>query len=162
MRYLVTGLESSCTKIVSRLIAYNLNIISSIDEWSGHDEIADDKNLVCHRSIPHGPGNYFIDDDFINSFDKIVVCIRDWNCSLLSKIENHQHNPILAYEEHKRGTEIIKKIISNNSVYIFSSEAAFLLQDSYITFFMQSLNISNVKSIVFENSNNKYIKDIGL
>lgn len=163
MKYLVAGLESSCTRIVSKLIAYNLEIIDDPNKWDAHDSIFDTNNLVTHRSIPHGVENNYIDDEFINLFDYIIISIRDWNCSLLSKTENHQHNIIDANKEHVDGIETIKNIIINNkNVHIFSSEAAFLLQDSYTTHFLKVIGIKNPKHIIFNNPNRKYIKEFGL
>lgn len=163
MKYLVAGLESSCTRIVSKLIAYNLNIIKDVDGWDAHDSIFNENNLVCHRSIPHGIENNFIDFDFTKIFDHVIISTRDWNCSLLSKNERHQHNIIEANSEHLNGLESIKNIISNHpSVSIFSSESAFLLQDFYTIPFLKSLGIENPKHLNFDNPNRKYIRDFGL
>lgn len=163
MKYLVAGLESSCTRIVSKLVAYNLNIINDIEEWNAHDSIFNNDYLVTHRSIPHGTENIFIDDDFIKLFDYIVISTRDWNCSLLSKIERHQHGVIEANLEHLTGIETIKNILSkHNNVHIFSSEAAFLLQEFYTIPFLKSMGIMEPKHLYFDNPNRKYLKDIGL
>jgi hypothetical protein len=162
MKYLVTGLESSSTKILSKLIAYNLELIDSPDNWDGHEFVFDDNNLVVHRSIPHGLDDFFIDEDFVNEFDYVIISTRDWNCSLLSKIKSHEHDVIKANEQHLKGLDIIKLLINNKGSYIFSSETAFLLQESYTSQFLKTIGIENTKHVVFENPNRRYIKDLGL
>lgn len=163
MKYLVAGLESSCTRIVSKLIAYNLDIIKGEDEWDAHDSVFDSVNLVSHRSIPHGVENKYIDEDFADIFDCVIISTRDWNCSLLSKVEKHQHNMIEANSEHLTGLLSIKNILKSHiNVHIFSSESAFLLQDSYTIPFLKSIGIENPKHMEFDNPNRKYIKEFGL
>lgn len=162
VKYLVTGLESSSTKIVTKLIAYNLNLIDDVSNWDGHEFVCDEENLVVHRSIPHGSEDTFIDQSFIDNFDYVIICTRDWNCSLLSKIESHEHNVIRANEQHLMGTEVIKNFIDGDNVFIFSSETAFLFQEYYTRNFLRSLGILNAKHLYFENPNRKYIKDLGL
>jgi hypothetical protein len=163
MKYLVAGLESSCTRIVSKLIAYNLDIIKDKEEWNGYDLINDSNNLVVHRSIPHGIENKYIDVSFANEFDYVIISTRDWNCSLISKVERHQHNIIEANIEHVSGLLHIKNIIENHkNVYIFSSESAFLLQHCYTVPFLKSVGIKSPKHIKFSNPNRKYIKELGI
>jgi len=162
VKYLVTGLESSSTKIVTKLIAYNLDLIDDVSNWDGHEFVCDEENLVVHKSIPHGPEDIFIDQSFIDNFDYVVLCTRDWNCSLLSKIENHQHNVIEANDQHLKGIEVIKNFVGKNNVFIFSSETAFLLQEHYTKNFLKSIGVLYTKHLYFENPNRKYIKDLGL
>ena len=163
MKYLVAGLESSCTRIVSRLIAYNLDLIKDEEEWDAYDSISDLNNLVSHRSIPHGIENEYIDVSFANKFDYVIIATRDWNCSLLSKVEKHQPNIIEANIEHLSGVSHIKDILNNHKdVYVFSSESAFLLQDHYTFLFLKSIGIENPKHIEFNNPNRKYIKELGI
>ena len=163
MKYLVTGLESNCTRIVSKLIAHNLGITKDSNSWDGHHDIFDENNLVSHRSIPHGIENKYIDDEFISLFDHVIVTTRDWNCSLLSKVENHQHNIIEANNEHLAGLVVIKNILKDYSnAYLFSAETAFLLQDSYTLPFLKNIGIQEPKHIYFENPNRKYLKELGI
>jgi hypothetical protein len=162
MKFLVTGLESSSTKIVSRMVAQNLNLIDHVDNWDGHDFVFDDNNLVVHRSIPHGLEDYFIDENFLEEFDIVILSTRDWNCSLLSKIEHHEHNVIEANQQHLQGIKVIKNILNKKEVFIFSSETAFLLQEAYTTLFLRSIGIGNPIHTNFENPNRKYLKEIGL
>lgn len=158
MRCLVTGLESGCTRIVSKLIAINLGIISDVDEWDAVDFIQNDNDLVCHRSLPHGVEDDFITMDFVLSFDLVIISSRDWNCSLISKINNHEHDPKKAIGQQLYGLETMKNIILNHSMcYIFSPESAYLLQEAYTKKFLNSLGITETKHILFDNVNEKYL-----
>ena len=162
MKYLIIGLESSSTKILTKLVACNLKLIDEVDNWDGHEFVCDEENLVVHRSIPHGPEDTFIDQEFVNDFDYVILCTRDWNCSLLSKIESHEHNVIKANEQHKKGINLVKSFLENNNVFIFSSETAFLLQEHYTKIFLNSIGILDARHLYFENPNRKYIKELGL
>ena len=162
MKYLIIGLESSSTKILTKLVAFNLNLIDDVDNWDGHEFVYDEENLVVHRSIPHGTEDIFIDQEFVNDFDYVVLCTRDWTCSLLSKIESHEHNVIKANDQHEKGLSLIKSFLDNNNVFIFSSETAFLLQENYTKIFLNSIGILDAKHLHFENPNKKYIKSLGL
>lgn len=163
MKYLVTGLESTCTRIVSKLVAHSVGLTKDANEWDAYNDIFNENHLVSHRSIPHGIENNYIDDEFVRMFDYIIITTRDWNCSLLSKVENHQHNIIEANNEHLTGLVVIKDILKNyNNAYIFSAETAFLLQDSYTLPFLKMLGIEEPKHIYFENPNRKYLKELGI
>lgn len=163
MKYLITGLESTCTRIASKLIAYNVGLTKDPDDWDAYHDIFNDNDLVSHRSIPHGIENKYIDDEFVSIFDHIIITTRDWNCSLLSKVENHQHNVIEANNEHLAGIVVIKNILKDyGNSYIFSAETAFLLQDSYTLPFLKNIGIKEPKHIYFENPNRKYLKELGI
>jgi len=163
MKYLITGLESTCTRIVSKLIAYNIGLTKDPDDWDAYNDIFNDNHLVSHRSIPHGIENKYIDDEFLSMFDHIIVTTRDWNCSLLSKVENHQHNIIEANNEHLTGIVIIKNILKDyGNSFIFSAETAFVLQESYTLPFLKNIGIKEPKHISFENPNRKYLKELGI
>jgi hypothetical protein len=161
MKYLITGLESSCTKIIARTIALNLNIIKDIKDWDGHEQISNDHNLVVHRSLPHGnlTRDNFISSSYASEFDYIVISIRDWNCSLESKIKTHQPDSKKAEQEHDDGVKHIKDIYINNidKVYLFSYETAFIMQDLYLINFMKNIGIQNYTHVPFTNINKKYI-----
>lgn len=163
MKYLVVGLESSCTKAVSRMIAYNLKMINSPDEWDGHEKIENDINVVCHRSMPHHYRDYFIDSSFASMFDFTIIVTRDWNCSLESKIISHTPDRLTAIDEHVKGLSYIRDIVSSvNNVHVFSSESAFLLQDLYTVPFLKNIGIEDPIHIDFINVNEKHVvKDNG-
>ena len=158
MKFLVTGLESGCTRITSKLIAINLNIIDSIDDWNAFDSIENKDNLVCHKSIPHGIEDNFIDLDFANTFDVVIISVRDWNCSLISKIRNHEHDYNKTLDQHYLGVKIMKTILENHrNCHTFSPESAYLLQESYTKKFLKSLGFISPKHIDFKNMNEKYL-----
>lgn len=157
MKYLVVGLESSCTRAVAQMIALNLGLCDTPDSWDGHEEIKSDLYSVCHRSMPHHFRDYFIDSDFAASFDHTIIVTRDWNCSLRSKVINHTSNLSEAVKEHNFGIGAIKNILLNNNVKIFSYETAFLFQESYTAPFLISIGINDPKHIQFLNVNEKYM-----
>lgn len=157
MKYLVVGLESSCTKAVAQMLAFNLKLCDAPNSWDGHEEIKSDMHYVCHRSLPHHFRDYFIDSSFALQFDHVVIVTRDWNCSLKSKILNHTPDYNEAVKEHYFGIDSIKNILNNDNVKIFSSETAFLLQDSYTTPFLKSIGIDDPIHIEFLNVNEKYL-----
>ena len=82
---------------------------------------------------------------------------RDWNCSLKSKILNHTPNYENAIQEHNAGINAIKDLLNNLDVKIFSSETAFLLQDSYTVPFLKLVGIENPIHVEFLNVNEKYL-----
>lgn len=157
MKYLVVGLESSCTKAVAQMIAYSLGISNTPDSWDGHEEIKSDVHQVCHRSMPHHFRDSFIDYEFASRFDYTVVVTRDWNCSLKSKILNHTPDYNEAVREHLAGIQAIKNILKNNKAVIFSYETAFLLQEDYTLPFLYSIEIDNPRHVEFFNVNEKYM-----
>lgn len=161
MNYLVVGLESSCTRVVSKMIALSLSIINNEDEWDGHEEVFDLNNRVVHRSLPHGKytRDNFISADQASEFDKIIVCTRDWNCSFISKTKMHQPNIGVALEEHRVGNEFLKKIYEKNidKCVIFSYETAYLIQEIYTKKILKEIGIENSVHIPFTNVNEKYI-----
>lgn len=158
MKCLVVGLESSCTKIVAKTIAYNLGIIDSPDAWDGHEEIMSDTDLVCHRSLPHHNRDNFINHEFSRNFDVTIVVTRDWNCSLISKNNTHTSYWDAAINEHRQGIDSLKDIVgSGTNVHIFSSETAYLLQEAYTLKFLKEIGILDPVHVKFENVNEKYL-----
>ena len=157
MKYLIFGLESSCTRIVAKIIAKNLGLIESLDDWDGHNDIDNGVTFVSHRSMPHEFRDNYITPEFTNNFNYVILVTRDWNCSLKSKINNHHPDPEEARKEHLRGVEYIKNIIDSRKIFIFSYETSFLLQEKYTIPFLKSLGIKNPVHIDFENANEKYM-----
>jgi hypothetical protein len=161
-KYLVIGLEASTTRIVARMVAYNLGIIAHIDGWDGHYHIEDDACLVAHRSLPHLDRSAFYQLDDILKFDYIIIVTRDWNCSLNSKMRTHQPNPDGAINEHKMGIARLKEIADHVFAYNlsqlrwFSYETAYLLQDSYIRLFLRSIGVVEPKLVEILEINAKY------
>lgn len=163
MKTLIVGLESSCTKIVSKLIAMNYGIVDDIDSWDGNEGISNPSYEVTHRSMPHGDNRYITTISEIMLYDYVIIVTRDYNCSLLSKIKTHQPNVDLAVEEHRLGLKHLKNIITHllrnkpESLKIFSAETAMLLGDSYVTPFLLSIGVKIPITIEFLNVNEKYL-----
>lgn len=159
--YLVTGLESSCTKVVSRLIALNLGIIEKENDWDGHEDINNEYFSVVHKSLPHGArrDNFgYINESYAQKFDVVVISTRDINSIIKSKKENHQPDLIEINRENDIGIEVIKNIIDTHSnFFIFSYESALLLQKTYTRLFLSAISVPHIKDIEFKNINKKYM-----
>jgi hypothetical protein len=157
--FLVVGLEASCTKYVSRLIALNLGLVSDPLDWDGHDKVSNKKYLVAHKSLPHGYRNNFVKEDYYKSFDFVVVAVRDLYCSFISKIKTHQQDMKSAVLEHEIGRKVLGEILQKaNKVKTYSYESAFVIGKPYNDSFLKSLGIKPIKDIVIEDINRKYIK----
>jgi hypothetical protein len=158
-KYLVIGLESTCTRVVARLLALNLGLINSIDGWDGEDIIESNKYSVTHRSIPHGSRlekRIFPSLKDVLDFDIIVITSRDINCSLQSKIKSHQPDMDVAIQENDIAIKNLKEILVNKNAVMFSYESAHIFQDAYINQFLKSLDIDSPITIEFDNINKKY------
>lgn len=162
-KYLVIGLTSSCTKIVSRMLAVGCGIINDIEDWDGKDQIGNKEYLITHRSLPHGKrslSNRWIDPEVCLEYDYVVIVTRDINCSKISSIKDHQPDKDLANEENKQGIKIMQNILKiSPSVKIFSYETAQILQEYYTIPFMKKIEIEYPQHIYFKNVNEKYIGD---
>lgn len=160
-KYIVIGLESTGTRIVSQMIANNLEIIEDISEWDPYnsDDVLNDYYLVTHKSLPHSERDNYISLEEIDQYDYIIITTRDWSCSLVSKLENHQPDPASAIDEHKVGASIMRQITDflSHKVYIFSIESAVILQDVYIEYFLKQLDIKLNHRVDFYDLNKKYI-----
>jgi len=159
--YLIIGLESSCTRLVSKMMALNLGVIDSISGWDGRDFISSNDFSVTHRSLPHGKvghGRDIVSLEYCKGFDVIIISTRDINCVIESKIKNHQRDKALAIKENKESIRQMQKILSNykNSI-VFSYEAAFILQEYYTKSFLNNLGIKNPIHVNFNNVNKKYL-----
>jgi hypothetical protein len=166
-KILVIGLESSCTKYVARLIAFNLKIVPF--SWDGNDTVFDDRFLVRHRSIPwgHESRQSPIDVKTVHrDYDKIVIVTRDFNCSLLSKIKDHQPEVSIAREEHAQGVVILRRLsrhLSKNmcgyKLHYFSYETAYIMRTVYVRRFLRELGISSPIYQRCKEINAKHIKE---
>ncbi len=160
--YLIVGLESSTTKLVAQLIAYNLDITKSIKEWKGDWSISNDKHSVTHRSIPHSDSDIYTTSTDCADYDFIIIVTRDWYSSLKSKISTHQPNVGLATLEHLRGRQCLVDIIEkykyqiNHKMFFFSYETAFILKKAYIESFLISMGFVNPKLTRIKDINGKY------
>lgn len=140
--YLVTGLESSCTRYVSILLARNLGVLPDGETWNGHDRIHRGGIHVFHRSLPHGGRDNYIDEDFWMSFDVVILCTRDLVCSLESKVKWHQADRNLAVKEQEKAAGVAASILnSHGKVEIYSYESAFLLGRAYNETFFRRIGV---------------------
>lgn len=161
-RYLVLGLECSTTKIVSKIIAENLQI-NNASTFDGHDQISNNNYLVKHLSMPYGqnrPKNDRFNFPVVKSedWDHIIICIRDFWCSLQSKQKSHQPNPDLALLEHNHGKKILQNIAKYNNTTIFSYESWYILEETYLKKFLKNLDIPLLIQIQPKNINQVYLK----
>jgi hypothetical protein len=157
---LVTGLESSCTRYVSKLIAKNLIKNSVKNDWSGHGELKDSDHKIVHFSLPEGSRNNFGTLEYFNFFDVIVICTRDYHCSLLSKNKIHQKNLKKAIGEHDFGKKILQNLYANfyEKIILYSYETSFILGEIYNQNFLKNFKSYNLSNIEVEDVNYKYIK----
>ena len=58
MKILVTGLENSCGKAVSKILAQNLKV-EGHEEYDGNMRVLDDNHLVSHMSLPSVQRTFF-------------------------------------------------------------------------------------------------------
>ena len=164
-KYLVVGLESSCTKFVANLIAYNLGLIESYGDYVKsedfiHDTKCNDEYLVAHRSLPFSARNSFIDTEYANNFDHVVLSIRDFQCSLMSKNGIHQRNLDKATHEHEAGRIVLQQLFKNlrDKITLFSYESAYILGQFYLEDMLKKLDLENPKTFTVQEINRKYIK----
>jgi len=160
-KYLVVGLTSSCTKIVARMIAFNLGVIKSIDDWDGKNDIETEDFLITHKSLPHfhrSMPNRWVDVSTALEYDKIIIVTRDINCSRISTIRDHQPDKNLANKEAEQGINIMQEILSfRDDAVIFSYETAQMLQEYYTIPFMKNVGIERPQHVYFKNVNKKYV-----
>ena len=109
-------------------------------------------------SLPSGQRTFFYIPK-IKDWDIITIATRDYNCSLKSKINNHQPIVKNAIAEHDNGAYILSEMIKFDNVHVFSYESWFLLGDLYVKKFLNQFNIDYSKKINPENVNKKYMKD---
>jgi hypothetical protein len=152
--FLVVGLESSCTRYVSRLIALNLEIIQDFNDWDGHFEVENEHYVVIHRSLPHGDRHNFIES--WREYDYVIICTRDIHCVTQSKQTWHQPIKYLAEQENDQGMIIMRKLLSERKCYLFSYETAWILRDVYIEGILLALGIKYSYKIPLHDINHKY------
>ena len=158
MKVFVTGLECSCTKIVSKIIADNLEI-QDAEYYDGNRNIADDSHFVSHNSLPAGSElNRVFKKPKSEDWDHIVIVTRDYNCSLLSKMNGDYDNEKIYHREHREGRKILQEIIKYDNSIIFSYESWRLIADNYCEDWLKSLGISYKYKVSPLEVNSKYLK----
>lgn len=156
-RYVIVGLESSVTKALSRIVARNLEIRGH-KKYDGHHAISDDKNLVSHVSFPYGKGRGYptIESE---KWDFILLCTRDFFCSLKSKTRTHtKGNRKAARAQHDKGAILLQDIAKYPNTYFFSYETWFILKDPYMERFLRQINVDYIHPSIPLNVNRKHIK----
>lgn len=153
---LVIGLVSSCTRYVSKLLARNLIGITS---WNGQQEILNDEYKIVHFSLPEDNLENFGNMKYFQSFDVIVICIRDFYCSLISKNKIHQSDFKKAFDGHIHGQQVLQSIYEQlkPKVILYSYETAFVLGEKYNFDFLSRFNLKEFSNITIEDVNSKYI-----
>ena len=156
--FLVVGLESSCSRHVSILLALNLGIVPA-NEWDGEDTVENKSHRVAHRSLPHKYRENFISERYWMSFQTVVLCTRDINCSLESKMMWHQHERKVAEKENQTGIQIMSEILSKHpNVEIFSYESAYILGKPYNEAFFKKIEVPYIYHVETEEVNSKYMR----
>jgi hypothetical protein len=140
------------------MLACNLGIVSEWSAWEGYENIRDKNNLVVHKSLPHGGRDDFIDKDFWKLFDKVVVCTRDLNCCLRSKLVHHQQDRDKAIGEQDKGRGVLSEILATRpDAVIYSYESAFAIGQMYNQRFMESMGVPYSFKADIKEINSKYL-----
>lgn len=156
MKVFVTGLECSCTKIVAKIIADNLEI-QDAEHYDGNGNIADDTHFVSHNSLP-ASSNRIFKKPKSQDWDHIVIVTRDYNCSLLSKMKNDHDNEKIYHREHIKGCKILKEIVNYDNGIVFSYESWQVIGKNYCEVFLKSLGIAYKYKIAPLEINGKHLK----
>lgn len=156
--FLVVGLESSCTRHVSLMVASNLGFNPG---WGGYEEVRDEKYYVVHRSLPHGGRNNFVSEGYWMGFDTVVICTRDMTCSLKSKMVWHQDDLRMARSEQETGRKVLSRmLVTHPKTEIFSYESAFLIGREYNEMFFKKIGIPYDHHVETNDINSKYFPKI--
>ena len=156
MKVFVTGLESSCTKVVSKIIADNLEI-QDAKHYDGNRNIAADFHFVSHNSLPAGSNRIFKKPNPQN-WDHIVIVTRDYNCSLLSKMKDDYDNEKTYHREHIKGCKILSEIVNYDNSIVFSYESWQIIGNNYCKSFLKSLDIVYKYKVEPLEINGKHLK----
>ena len=166
-RILVTGLESSVTRVVASIIANNLEL--PLEKFKDKNEfcVQNEYCSVTHCSMPHGysdiRSNNMVDLNLYPSveesdWDNIIVCTRDYNCVLQSRLKNHQPDEHIAISEQNIGIYFLSKILLLDNCSIFSYETWRIFKDVYLQKFLSGIDIPHtILEKVFD-VNEKYLK----
>ena len=157
MKILVTGLENSCGKVVSKILAQNLKV-EGHEEYDGNMRVLDDNHLVSHMSLPSGERTFFFIPK-IKDWDAIIVVTRDYNCALESKVRTNQTDRKFAIQENEKGLYILSGMMKFDNVHVFSYESWFLLGDAYVSKILKNIGIEYTDTLQAENCNEKYINE---
>lgn len=158
MNFLVVGLESSCTRHISIMIAANLGFPP---DWDGYEDVGDERFRVVHRSLPHGSRDNFVSREYWMSFDTVVLCTRDTNCSLRSKVHWHQGDPRHAMMEQERGRKVMSQILMTHPrTEIYSHESSYLIGRPYNERFFKNIGVPYTMHFETKEINSKYFPKV--
>ena len=155
MNVLVVGLESSCTRYVSRLMAANL---CEAKTWNAVDRVEGKGHSVTHRSLPHGPRDNFMTADIGHMYDAILLACRDYSCSLKSKTSIHQRDPQKAKSEHEQGRAVMRQLLEGDKAHVWCCEAAALLGEPYARHVLGGMGVTLTHYIEAIDPNAKYLQ----
>lgn len=162
-KYLITGPESSGTRMVSKFVANALGVINSVDKWDGHWEVSSGGVTVYHRSLPHGERDNFPGPEDFDSPEQIytIICTRDPEiCYRSAKPRHNKNNPKVARDCLNKAQKKIKEIMKSGYPFsFFSYESALLLGKDYLDWWaLEHLKVKNTTNLKVENGNLKYLK----
>ena len=163
-KYLITGLESSCTKVFARSLAETLNI-TGWENYTGCNEIGSERFLVSHLSLPHGRRKLetcvelnLFPNIVPGEWEHVVMCTRDYNCALRSKMISHQPRHHVSIAEQQIGMSQMRELVGIDNVHVFSYESWRLLGVGYMRkFYKRHLGIEYKSKISVKEINNKHI-----
>lgn len=163
---LVTGPESSGSKLIAKTLAHALEI-KEFGTWDGTRTVSNTGAKVHHQSLPSklGVNKEWLDiGEWYTEHNKnwdtyIVLNTRDKNISILSKLKRFQKAYQNSEYEMEKASEIISSVINSNyRYYIFSYESLILLKDDYLQLLYKYIGINSEFCPSIKDSNKPYIK----
>ena len=146
-RYAIVGLECSVTKALSRIVARNVSpSLTHRGEgrkpkgFDGHKNIGDAHNFVQHYSLPYGKRDNY-PEPLSEDWDYILLCTRDFWCSMNSKLGTHAKDRKAARSQHDKGTDVLRRLAKYDNSYVFSYEAWYILGEVYMRDFLKQVGV---------------------
>jgi len=154
--YLIIGLQGSCTRYLSRLVAANTTLGEDGRLWDGGDIIEDSETRVIQRSLPYLPDWWGITAEYASTFDHVCLATRDYTCALLSKHDRSHGDLMDSINEFNHGIASIRSIVDKVPVHVWSYESAELIGDAYTAMFLRGLGLPGRELLAVEEANKKY------
>lgn len=146
-RYAIIGLECSVTKALSRIVARNVkpSLTHKEDDrerkgFDGHKNIGDEHNFVQHYSLPYGKRDNY-PEPLSQDWDYILICTRDFWCSMNSKMRTHARDRKAARSQHDKGIGVLRRLAEYDNSYVFSYESWYLLGEVYMRDFLKQVGV---------------------
>lgn len=163
---IITGFESSTSVHLAQTISYASQKCKFFREWSGHGRNGKkgDKLIICHYSIPYGrnPKNFL--DSLLKELSplkyynfKFIICTRDINISIKSRIERFGGSDSEYLEDNKIAIKNFKKIMSKYKYFLYSHEVAYIFKNKYFDILYKWLGIKSEFYSEIKNVNSKYL-----